>query len=40
MNPTQIENNDGIGLLTVGVSKNVDRDEFQNSLLNANNPNQ
>ena len=28
MNPTQIENNDGLGILTVGASNNVDRDDY------------
>jgi hypothetical protein len=28
MNPTQIENNEGAGILTVGVSNNVDRDAY------------
>jgi hypothetical protein len=34
MNPTQIENNNAMGILTVGVANNVDRDEYQTSLLN------
>jgi hypothetical protein len=39
MNPTQIENNEGAGILTVGVSNNIDRDAYQNTLLNPNQQN-